>query len=341
MTERKINSRFLLRARPHGAFDPAALQFVQEPTPTPEQGQALIRTLYLSLDPSNRIWMGEGEGYMPPVALGEVMRGLAIGEVVASKTSVYPVGARVIGLLGWQDYALIAPNDAAAAVCLPRIPFVRTTSLLGVFGITGLTAYFGVTDIAQPRRGETMVVTAAAGAVGSIAGQIARMRGARVVGVAGSHEKCRWLVQELGFAAAVCRRDQDWRAQLKIACPQGVDISFENVGGEIMEAVFELLNPHARVVLCGLIAEYAQDGRAPGPRNFSTLLMRRVRLQGFNVLDARRRFARATLRMAFWLAFGRIKDRHTMIKGLPGAPAALKSLFDGNNIGKLIVQVAE
>jgi NADPH-dependent curcumin reductase CurA len=341
MTEGQINRRFLLRARPRGAFDPAALELVQEPMPTPGQGQALIRTRYLSLDPSNRIWMGEGESYMPPVALGEVMRGLAIGEVVASRVSAYPIGARVLGLLGWQDYALIAPNDAAAAVRLPRVPFVQPTSLLGALGITGLTAYFGVTDIAKPRRGETMVVTAAAGAVGSIAGQIARMRGARVVGVAGSHEKCQWLVQELGFAAAVCRRDPDWRARLRAACPRGVDIGFENAGGELMEAVFDLLNPHARVALCGLVAEYAQDGKSPGPRNFSNLLMRRVRVQGFNVLDARRRFAGATLRLASWLALGRIKDRHTLIKGLPQAPTALKGLFNGDNIGKLIVQVAE
>jgi len=341
MTERAINRRFLLRARPQGAFDPAALEFVQEPAPTPAQGQALVRILYLSLDPSNRVWMGEGESYMPPVALGEVMRGVAIGEVVASNVGAYPVGALVLGLLGWQDYALIAPNDASAVMRLPRLPFVQTTSLLGALGITGLTAYFGITDVAKPRRGETMVVTAAAGAVGSIAGQIARMRGARVVGVAGSHEKCRWLVQELGFAAAVCRRDPDWRAQLKAACPDGVDVSFENVGGEIMETVFELLNPHARVALCGLIAEYAQDGKAPGPRNFSNLLMRRVHVQGFNVLDARRRFVGATLRLALWLALGRIKDRHTLIKGLSNAPAALKGLFEGDNIGKLIVQVAE
>src|SRR5262249_36774430 len=160
-----------------------------------------------------------------------------------------------------------------------------TTSLLGALGVTGLTAYFGVTDIAKPRRGDTMVVTAAAGAVGSIAGQIACLRGARVVGVVGSHEKCRWLVEELGFAPAICRRDPDWRTQLKAACPRGVDVAFENVGGEIMEAVFELLNPHARVALCGLVAEYTSDRKAPGPRNFSNLLMRRVRVQGFNVLD--------------------------------------------------------
>jgi NADPH-dependent curcumin reductase CurA len=341
MTEHQLNRRFLLRERPNGAFDPAVLQFVEEPAPTPAPGQALVRILYLSLDPSNLIWMGERESYMPPVALGEVMRGVAIGEVLASKVRAYPVGALVLGLLGWQDYALIAPNDAFAAMRLPRLPFVQKTSLLGALGITGLTAYFGITDIAKPRRGETMVVTAAAGAVGSIAGQIARLRGARVVGVAGSHEKCRWLVQELGFAAAICRRDPDWRAQLKAACPHGVDISFENVGGEIMEAVFELLNPHARVALCGLIAEYAQGGSAPGPRNFSNFLMRRVHLQGFNVLDARRRFVGATLRLALWLALGRIKDRHTLITGLSNAPAALKGLFDGDNIGKLIVQVAE
>ena len=341
MTPGPRNRRFVLRSRSYGAFDPAVLAMEQGTVPTPAPGQALVRTLYLSLDPSNRIWMGEGESYMPPIPIGEVMRGLAIGEVVNSRTRAYPVGARVLGLLGWQDYALISPGDAVKPIRLPKLPFVNTPAFLGALGFTGLTAYFGIGDIARPRRGETVVVTAAAGAVGSIAGQLARMRGARVVGIAGTPEKCRWLVDDLGFAAAICRRDSDWRDQLRVACPRGIDVSFENVGGEIMEAIFELLNPHSRVVLCGLVSEYGQDGSARGPANFSNLLMRRVRLEGLNVGDSQRRFNGAIARLILWKLQGRIRDRHTLVMGLEAAPRALTSLFEGENIGKLIVQVSE
>jgi NADPH-dependent curcumin reductase CurA len=335
-----MNRRFVLRERPRGSFDPKVLTFESGPTPTPGRDQALVRNLYLSLDPSNRIWMGVGESYMPPVRLGEVMRGLAIGEVVASNTRAYQSGARVLGLLGWQDYALIGPNDPDPAMVLPTLPFIDLPSMLGALGVTGLTAYFGIADIAKPRRGETVVISAAAGAVGTIAGQLARMKGARVVGIAGSPEKCRWLVEELGFAAAVCRRDADWRDQLTTACPTGIDVSFENVGGEIMEATFDLLNLHARVVLCGLLSEYGAAGAATGPKNFSNLLMRRVHLQGLNVIDARSRFNGVIAKMALWTLLGRIKSHHTIVAGLESAPSALVRLFNGENLGKLIVQVA-
>jgi NADPH-dependent curcumin reductase CurA len=334
-----VNRRYLLQRRPAGDFDPAVLQRVVEPIPAPGPNQALVRNLYLSLDPSNRIWMSESESYMPPVALGDVMRGVGIGEVIASNISKYPVGARVLGVIGWQDYALINATDEFPWQRLPRLLPIPVPMMLGALGVTGMTAYFGVLDIGRPKRGETVVVSAAAGAVGSIAGQIAKLRGARVVGIAGSRDKCDWLTKELGFDHAICRRDADWREQLAAACPNGIDVDFENAGGEIMEAVFDLLNHHSRVVLCGLISQYGMDGAVQGPRNFGNLLMRRVKLQGFIVLDYLPRFMPAALQMGLWILRGKVKDRHTIIQGLDRAPAALAGMFRGENTGKLIVQI--
>jgi NADPH-dependent curcumin reductase CurA len=312
---------------------------VREAVPEPGLDQALVRVKHLSLDPSNRIWMGEGESYIEPVALDAVMRGAGIGEVVQSNNRKYPVGAKVIGLLGWQDYALIGSDEEFPSQRLPRFLPVPETALLGAMGFTGMTAYFGMLDIGKPKRGETVVVSAAAGAVGSVAGQIAKIYGARVVGIAGSRDKCAWLTGELGFDAAINRRDADWRAQLAGACPNGIDVDFENVGGEIMEAVFDLLNHHARVVLCGLIADYGANGTAPGPRNFANLLMRRVRLQGLIVLDYQKRYTRAGMHLAWWMRRGQLKDRQTVVRGLEQAPAALAGMFQGENIGKLLVEV--
>ena len=334
-----INRRWLLRKRPQGAFSTSDLEMVQAPLPVPGAGQALVRNLFLSLDPSNRIWMGEGESYIEPVALNEVMRGPCVGEVIASNNRAYPKGSLVLGFTNWQDYGLISANDAIPAVKLPRIPGVKPQTMLSALGITGLSGYFGMLDIGRPKRGETVVVSAAAGAVGSIAGQIALRRGARVVGIAGSREKCDWLVNDLGFSAAINRKAADWREQLAAATPNGIDVDFENVGGELMEAVFARLNNHARVVLCGLVSEYSADGRTPGPSNFSNVLMRRVTIRGFNIGDYQPRFPLASMRMLAWLALGRIKDRFTIIDGLEKAPTALVGLFNGDNIGKLMIKI--
>jgi NADPH-dependent curcumin reductase len=205
-----------------------------------------------------------------------------------------------------------------------------------------MTAYFGLLDIGQPKRGQTVVVSAAAGAVGSIVGQIAKIVGARAVGIAGTREKCDWLVRELGFDAAICRRDPDWRAQLKAACPNGVDVDFENAGGEIMDAVVDLMNLHGRIVLCGMISQYGKDDRdGLGPTNFINVLTRRLKIQGFIILDYIPRFPLAQARMLWWLKRGRIKDRHTTVRGLDNAPAALAGLFRGENTGKLLVEIDE
>lgn len=335
------NRRFLLRERPSGDFDPKILQRVVEPVPVPGPGEALVRNRYLSLDPTNRIWMSEAEGYLPPVALGEVMRGGAVGEVVASNSRKFPVGAKVAGLLNWQDYALISDSGDTLVQIIPNWLPAPLTATMGVLGATGMTAYFGLLDIGKPRRGETVVISAAAGAVGSIAGQIARIQGARVVGIAGSKDKCEWLVRELGFDAAINRREANWREQLKAACPAGVDVDFENAGGEILEAVLDLMNLHGRVILCGMISQYGQDEAATGPRNFRHLLIRRIKVQGFIILDYIPRFPLAQLRMLWWMKRGLIKDRSTIVKGLDHAPQALTQLFRGENTGKLIVEIDE
>lgn len=337
-----LNRRFLLRERPVGDFDPKVLERVVEPVPTPGPGEALVRNRYLSLDPTNRIWMGEGESYLPPVPLGDVMRGAAIGQVVASNSKKFPVGATVAGLLGWQDYALLSDDGEAMAQVIPNWLPVPLTATMGVLGVTGMTAYFGLLDIGQPKPGETVFVSAAAGAVGSIVGQLAKIHGCRVVGIAGSQDKCEWLTKELGFDIAINRRDADWRDQLKAACPQGIDIDFENAGGEIMEAAIDLMNNHGRVVLCGMISQYGKDERANlGPANFINVLTRRIKVQGFIIIDYVPRFPLAQLKMLWWLKRGRLQDRSTIVKGLDNAPQALTQLFRGENVGKLMVEIDE
>lgn len=336
-----LNRRFILRRRPgEGDFDPTVLERVTGPVPAPGPGQALVRNLYLSLDPTNRIWMSESDSYLPPVPLGDVMRGGGIGRVVASHTPKYQPGQVVGGMLNWQDYAVIGENDPIPAQVIPGWLPAPLTATLGVLGVTGMTAYFGLLDIGRPKRGETVFVSAAAGAVGSIVGQLAKIRGCRVVGIAGSRDKCDWLVNELGFDVAINRRDADWRDQLKRACPNGIDVNFENVGGEIMEAVMDLMNLQGRVVLCGMISQYNRVDRSNlGPKNFVEVLFKRLTIRGFIILDYVERFPVAQMKMLWWLKTGRLKDRSTIVRGLDAAPKALIQLFTGQNTGKLIVEI--
>ncbi len=337
-----LNRRILLRQRPSGDYDPKILERVVEPVSVPGPGQALVRNQMLSLDPTNRIWMREEPSYLPPVKLNGVMRGAAIGVVVASNNSRYKVGAKVAGLLGWQDYALIGKDDESEPIVLPSFPKIPPAQALGVLGVTGMTAYFGLLDIGKPKRGETVFVSAAAGAVGSIVGQIAKIQGCRVVGIAGTRDKCELLKRELGFDAAICRRDQDWHAQMKAACPNGIDVNFENVGGEIMDAAIGLMNNHGRFVLCGMISQYNKaDSEDPGKGDFQSLLIKRIKLQGFIILDYVARFPLAQLRMMWWMKRGLIKDQTTIVRGLDNAPQALTQLFKGENTGKLLVEIGE
>ena len=332
------NRRFLLRSRPEGRATLANFTFVSEPVPRPAEGEAVIRTLFLSIDPTNRIWMTDIDQYMPPVELGAVMRGAAVGVVTESRSERYPVGSLVSGLLGWQDYALAGPADPAPPGVLPANLPVPLSAMLGVCGLTGVTAYFGLLDIGKPKPGETVVVSAAAGAVGSIAGQIAKLHGARAVGVAGGAEKCAWL-REIGFDAAIDYKSEGWRDALAAATPDGVDVYFENVGGKIGEAVFERLSMHARVALCGFISNYNTGARADA--NLTPLLMKRARAEGFIVSDYRSRWMEAVSALAGWVASGKVRYRETIVEGLERAVDALDMLFDGTNAGKVVVKVAE
>jgi NADPH-dependent curcumin reductase CurA len=334
-----MNRRFLLKSRPIGRVTPANFECVEEPVPLVGDGQALVRNVYLSLDPTNRIWMSDMDQYMPPVALGEVMRGGGVGQVTESRHPGYERGDIVVGFLGWQDYLLIDSQQAPSLSRMPKGLDVPLPSLLGACGGAGLTALFGLLDIGQPKPGETLVVSAAAGAVGSVAGQIGRIKGCRVVGIAGSDDKCAWLREELGFDAAVNYKAADWRQRLDAACPQGIDIDFENVGGDIMDHVLSRLNYRARVVLCGLISGYNSGERAMG--SFSPLLMNRARVEGFIVSDYLPRWMEGIEQLVAWRRDGLIKSRETVVEGLEQAPTALNMLFDGENTGKLVIRICD
>lgn len=334
------NRRLLLRRRPEDRVSLDDFTVDEAPVPEPGEGEAVLRTIYLSLDPTNRVWMA-ADSYLPAVKEGAVMRGLGLAQVVASRDERYQVGDLAVGAPGWQEYSTSAEAEMPWNV-LPRGTGLPPTMMLGALGMTGLTAYWGIVDVCAPKEGETVVVDGAAGAVGSVAGQVARALGARVVGIAGSAEKCQWLTSELGFDAAVCYRDDDWRRQLAEATPAGVDAQFENVGGEIMDAVFDRLNVGARLALCGMIGGYNEARPMPGPSNFGAVIFKRITIRGFLILDYGGRTKEALGVMVPWLQEGKLKHEETLVRGeITDAPQTLNRLFDGDNRGKLILQVAE
>jgi len=274
---------------------------------------------------------------MPPVALGDVMRSFGLAEIVESRHPDFIKGDKVSGLTGLQDYVLIDGKEARSFQKLPSIPFLSDTNFLGLLGINGLTAYFGLLEIGKPQSGETLVVSAAAGATGSIVGQIGKIHGCRVVGIAGSDDKCQWIKDELGFDAAINYKRHDWKQHLAAATPNGIDIDFENVGGEIMQAVLDRMNLHGRVILCGLISGYTRED--PAMASFGQVLMKRLHVEGFIILDYVSRFMDAGKQLGMWKMVGKLKDRQTIVKGLEKAPEAINMLFEGKNIGKLIVEL--
>jgi NADPH-dependent curcumin reductase CurA len=326
----RVNRQWRLVARPVGLFKPTDFEWHENPAPDPGEGQVLVKVECLSLDPTNRGWASM-DTYLPAVPLGEVMRGIAIGRVEASRNPAWPVGTRVQGLLGWQDYHC---SDGAG---LHRIPDVPADVWFGALGHIGLTAYCGLLDVGQPKAGETLVISAAAGAVGSLVGQIGKIKGCRVVGIAGGPEKCAWLTGELGFDAAVDYKAGKVLPALKAACPGGIDVVFENVGGEILDASLALINLRARIALCGLISGYAATRREPGPYNFGNVLVRRARIEGFIAMDFVHRAQEAYAQLGQWLAEGRLKYRVDTVHGLDHAVLAVNRLFEGTNHGKLIV----
>ncbi|OBF12623.1 MULTISPECIES: NADP-dependent oxidoreductase [unclassified Mycobacterium] len=335
MTDR--NRRFLLRERPTGRIGPDTFELTEEAIPELGDGEALVRVDWISLDPTNRMWINDTPTYLPPVGLGEVMRAAGIGEVVASKSPAYQVGQQVQGLLGWQEYAVL--TDTAMVNPVEVAPGMSPSAYLGALGMTGLTAWIGIRDIGKPRPGETVVVSAAAGAVGSVAGQLAKAAGARVVGIAGGPEKCALLTDQLGFDAAVDHRADDWAAQLAAATPNGIDVDFENVGGDLMDAIFARLNIGARVALCGLISGYNAEDPPPGPRAFGNLLIQRATVQGFIVLDHFGRAPEAIGEIAGLIGAGKLKPLETVVEGFEQLPTAINMLFDGKNVGKLVVKL--
>jgi NADPH-dependent curcumin reductase len=331
-----VNRQYRLASRPQGMVSRENFDLVQEPAREPGDGELLIETEYISLDPAMRGWMAEGRSYIPPVQIGEVMRAGMIGRVLESRADRFQAGDHVTGWLGVQDHPTCA-QDVVFEVDPAQAPL---TTYLGALGMPGMTAYFGLLDVGMAKEGETVVVSGAAGAVGSVAGQIARIKGCRVVGIAGGPRKCEWVAGELGFDACIDYKAADVAAALREHCPEGIDVYFDNVGGEILDAALARLARGARVVVCGAISQYNNLDSMRGPSNYMSLLVNRARMQGFVVLDYLPRYAEAQREMAAWIADGRLIAREDVVEGFEDFPQALARLFAGENVGKLVLKVA-
>jgi NADPH-dependent curcumin reductase len=331
------NRQWRLAARPHGLPVLTDWEFRTEPVPTPAGGEFLVRVLLISLDPAMRGWMNAGRSYVPPVEIGAVMRALCAAEVVASNHPDFSAGDTVTGNFGVQEYAI---SDGAGVTKIAA-DVAPLTMYLSVLGMPGMTAYFGLLEIGKPVAGETVVVSAAAGAVGMVVGQIAKIKGCRVVGIAGGAEKCRFLTEELGFDAAIDYKNEDVRVALKEQCPDRVNVYFDNVGGEILDAVLARLARHARIVICGSISQYNNEGPSRGPANYMALLVDRARMEGFLVFDFYRRYPEAEAAMAGWIAEGRLRSVEDVVIGIEHFPDTLLKLYRGENFGKLILSTGE
>jgi NADPH-dependent curcumin reductase len=331
-----VNRQLRLAARPVGLPKPSDWEFTEQPVAEPADGEVLVKVLYLSLDPAMRGWMNEGRSYIAPVVLGDVMRALGVGVVIASKHPDFADGEHVTGLFGAQEYA-VAPGGALQKVATTLAPL---TAHLGALGMPGLTAYFGLLDIGKPVAGETVVVSGAAGAVGGVVGQVAKVKGARAVGIAGGPEKCRYVVEELGFDAAIDYKSQNVVAGLREHCPKGIDVYFDNVGGEILDAALACLARNARVVVCGAISQYNATDAVKGPSNYLSLLVNRASMTGFVVFDYAARYQEGARELGQLLSAGKLHAREEVAEGLEHFPDALLRLFRGENTGKLVLRVA-
>ena len=331
------NHQFRLAARPVGMPKRSDWSYTEEPVRELVEGEVLVRVLLISLDPAMRGWMNEGRSYIAPVKIGEVMRALGAGQVVASRNAGFAPGDHVTGTFGVQEYA-ISNGEGINKV---DVSFAPLPVYLSALGMTGLTAYFGLLDMGQPKPGETVVLSGAAGAVGSVAGQIAKIKGCRVIGIAGGPEKCDYIKRKLGFDAAIDYKADDVKTALSGHCPKGIDVYFDNVGGQILDTVLLQLARRARVVICGAISQYNNTTPIKGPSNYLSLLVNHARMEGFIVLDYAPRFGEALREMAGWLAEGKVKSREDVVAGLATSPDTLLKLYKGENLGKLILQVAE
>jgi NADPH-dependent curcumin reductase CurA len=332
------NQQFLLAARPHGEIKPTDFELVDCPMPELLPGQVLVEVLYTALEPAMKGWMEARVDYVAAMQIGDLMRGNGVGRIVQSDHSKLPVGALVSGPLGWQRF-LASDGLSPRLSLVPK--GISPVAALNVLGITGLTAYFGITDIGKPAAGDTVVVSGAAGATGSIAGQLAKIAGARTIGIAGGKEKCDWLLSELGFDAAIDYKNEDVGQQLKVLCPNGLNVYFDNVGGDLLDTALDNLADGARVVLCGGISRYNETGPIPGPANYFNLIYRRARMQGFIVVDYAAQFPQAIETLGGYIQSGELRHRETILQGFEQLPQALMNLFKGGNMGKQLVQVSD
>ena len=331
-----VNHQFRLAARPVGLPKRSDWSLTEEPAPEPGDGEFLVKILYISLDPAMRGWMNEGRSYIAPVGIGEVMRAGAVGRVISSKHTGFAGGDHVYGNFGVQEYA-VSKDDGVTKVDPSLAPL---PVFLGTLGLPGMTAYFGLLDIGKPQSGQTVVVSGAPGAVGMVVGQIARIHGCRVVGIAGGAEKCRYLVAELGFVAAIDYKTEDVRKALRQQCTKGMDVYFDNVGGDILDAALANLARHARIVICGAISQYNNTTPVRGPSNYLSLLVNRASMTGMVVFDYAGRYPEAASAIAGWRAAGKLKSREGIVTGFATFPEMFLKLFAGENVGKLVLQVA-
>ena len=330
------NRQVRLAARPSGLPRPSDWQFTEEAVPEPGDGQFVVAVSHLSLDPAMRGWMNEGKSYIRPVEIGEVMRAGGAGKVTASKHPKFAVGDTVTGGFGVQQYA-VSDGKGVVKVDTRLVPL---PVYLGTLGMPGMTAYFGLLDVGKPKEGETVVVSGAAGAVGTVVGQIAKIKGCRVVGIAGGAEKCRYLVDELKFDAAIDYKGMDVKKGLKEHCPKGIDVYFDNVGGDILDACLARLALHARIVICGAISQYNATEGVKGPANYMSLLVNRASMTGMVVFDYAERYGEAAREMAGWIAAGKLKTKEDVVEGgVDAFPETLLKLFRGENFGKLVLKV--
>jgi len=336
------NHQIRLARRPVGLPVRADWSFTAEPVAPPEPGGVVVKTLLLSLDPAMRGWMNEGKSYIAPVAIDQVMRAGGIGVVVASESARFAIGDHVSGALGVQEYAAFDERqlDRGELVAID-LRVAAPTQWLNVLGMPGMTGYFGLMDVGKPQPGETVVVSGAAGAVGQTVGQLAKIKGCRAVGIAGGPAKCEWVVKELGFDACIDYKAGPVKDGLKAHCPKGVDVYFDNVGGEILDAVLTRLNRHARIIICGAISQYNNTEPVRGPANYLSLLVNRARMEGIVVFDYAERYPQAIAEMAAYLKDGRMKGREDVVAGIDTFPETLLKLFRGENFGKLVLQVAQ
>ncbi len=334
----EINRVWRLRKRPVGDITDDVLSLENEAIPEPGEGECLFRLNYLSLDPTNRIWMSDIEQYMEPVAIGAPMRGVVCGTVIKSNTPEFKEGDIVSGIGSWADYQIGSPASVGLLGDTDDVPVIEA---FGTLALVGPTAYFCLLDIGDPKPGETVVVSTAAGAVGSLVGQIAKIKGCHVVGLTGSDEKCRWITEDLGYDVAINYKTENLAEALAKACPNGIDVYYDNVGGKILDECLKLMNLHGRIPTCGLISQYNATEPVPGPYNYGLVLMHRLKIQGFIILDYMDRYPEATEALIGWMKEGKLKARLDVSDGLETALQAVKKLYTGDNMGKLMVRVKD